>query len=359
MPGSNLTAATLRKLRTSVVSAVAKEKQRLLQERQSQFEKQRAHLQRQSSKRRSMSRTLPVEFDEQGVNPFKRRKTVTRTGADMWNVKAKPIRELAPSASDTSLSSSSSTSTLSASSPNPTSSTTTTNHAASLPLATASSPPLLPPPLLPPPLLPPPPPPPPPQFEFPPLQNGGTVEDIRERAATRLFEALRYHSSRMVNPNTDDGTDEADEDISEKLADQIEEGIYDLSSKDVMSTVYQQKCRTLVTNFKRNFDLILSVKNNTVQIIDLLQKSSHELATIDQKRMRAQVLEEAAKASVKLDNVAWLPSKREACLGCGEKSCEYTVLSSGTSHKDETWGSNNDEKTLWRCKNCGKRWVEQ
>ena len=352
MPGSNLTAATLRKLRTSVVSAVAKEKQRLLQERQSQFEKQRAHLQRQSSKRRSMSRTLPVEFDEQGVNPFKRRKTVIRTGADMWNVKAKPIRELAPSASNTSVSSSSSSSTgtsttSSASSTNPnTTPTSTTNHAASLPLPTTSSSPLLPPP-------------PPPQFEFPPLQNGGTVEDIRERAATRLFEALRYHSSRMLNPNTDDGTDEADEDISEKLADQIEEGIYVMSSKDVMSTVYQQKCKILVTNFKRNVDLILSVKNNTMNIIDLLQKNSHELATIDQKRMRAQVLEEAAKASVKLDNVAWLPSKREACLGCGKKSCEYTVLSSGTSHKDETWGSNNDEKTLWRCKNCGKRWVEQ
>ena len=140
---------------------------------------------------------------------------------------------------------------------------------------------------------------------------------------------------------------------------QIEEGTYVMSSKDVMSTVYQQKCKILVTNFKRNVDLILSVKNNTMNIIDLLQKNSHELATIDQKRMRAQVLEEAAKASVKLDNVAWLPSKREACLGCGKKSCEYTVLSSGTSHKDETWGSNNDEKTLWRCKNCGKRWVEQ
>jgi hypothetical protein len=147
--------------------------------------------------------------------------------------------------------------------------------------------------------------------------------------------------------------------LSENLADQIEEEIFVLSSKDVMSTVYQQKCRTLVSNFKRNLDLILSVTNSSVKVFDLLQKSNHDLSTIDQKIMRAQFLEEAAKASVKLDNVAWLPSKREACLGCGEKRCEYTVLSSGTSHKDETWGSNNDEKTLWRCKNCGKRWVEQ
>ena len=134
--------------------------------------------------------------------------------------------------------------------------------------------------------------------------------------------------------------------------------MYDVANDDVMSTTYQQKCRSLVYNFKRNIDLVMSVKNYTLSVDQLLQKSNRDLATLDQKKMRAQMIKEAAKASIKLDDIAWLPSKREVCPSCGQKHCEYVVLSSGTSHKDETWGGNNDERTMWRCKECGKKWQD-
>ena len=44
------------------------------------------------------------------------------------------------------------------------------------------------------------------------------------------------------------------------------------------------------------------------------------------------------------------------CPSCNQKTCEFVVLSSGTSLKDEIYGNNNEEKIRWRCKNCGKKW---
>jgi len=196
------------------------------------------------------------------------------------------------------------------------------------------------------------------QFEFPPLENGGTVEDIRERAATRLFESLRYHSIRTKNPNSDDATDINDEDLCEKIADTIEEEMYKLSGKDVMSNVYKEKCLQLVSNFKRNFDLVNSIKTDRLPVLALLNKNAYDLATMDQKALRAKIIKDATIANLKVDELPWIPSKRERCPNCQQKTCLSIVLSSGTSQKDEIYGGNNEEKTLWKCSSCNKRWKD-
>ena len=56
---------------------------------------------------------------------------------------------------------------------------------------------------------------------------------------------------------------------------------------------------------------------------------------------------DSGQFSNQLDDITWLPSKREMCPSCNQKTCEFVVLSSGTSLKDEIYGNNNEEKIRW------------
>ena len=171
-------------------------------------------------------------------------------------------------------------------------------------------------------------------YQFPPLENGGTVEDRRERAATRLYEALRADVPAHIVPGSSE--DVADEDLCESLANRIEDHLFEVCDRNVMQREYRNKCRALLTNLRRNARLSLRLRVGELSCAALLSMDNAAMATEAQSAWRASVLAEAKKDLRRPEVPLRTIDHGVHCHEVG--ACQYVALSMGTSHKDETWG---------------------
>jgi hypothetical protein len=322
------------KLRASVLGAVAKEKQAILQARRRRFERQRRGVLERATRRRNAKRGFNriggAGHADGGADPFKRRRT---TGREMmWNVRTpapvqQPQQPQQPQQQQSGFASRAPAVGAAAAVPPPASASASAGDVAE-------------------------------PYQFPPLQNGGTVEDRRERAATRLYEALRADVPAHVVAGSPE--DVADEDLCESLANRLEDHLYEACRRDVMHREYRNKCRALLTNLRRNTRLSLRLRTNDLSCAALLSMDNAAMATSAQSAWRASVLEEAKKDLRRPDAIPWADHESMACAHCREVgACQYVALAMGTSHKDETWGSAGDVSVVrWRCQSCQGEWKE-
>ena len=184
------------------------------------------------------------------------------------------------------------------------------------------------------------------------------MEDRRERAATRLYEALRADVPAHIVPGSSE--DVADEDLCESLANRIEDHLFEVCDRNVMQREYRNKCRALLTNLRRNARLSLRLRVGELSCAALLSMDNAAMATEAQSAWRASVLAEAKKDLRRPEAIPWADHETMACVHCHEVgACQYVALAMGTSHKDETWGSAGDVSVVrWRCQRCQGEWKE-